>query len=118
MAGPFRRPARRSCRRTRPCARPSRMVRVLPTLETMAAIYRLARDRGPRSPRFTAYLAAARERDGGGLSAYNPMAGPAAAATVEQLLGCDAEEVARSAASELLSRGEVDIALELAVVVA
>jgi hypothetical protein len=64
----------------------------------MAEIYRLDRAGGPRSPRFRAYLARV-EREHA-LAAYNPMAGPAALASVERLLELDAEAIAARHADE------------------
>jgi len=90
-------------------------VRVVPTLEDMAVIYRLPREGGPRSERFIAYLAAVRERDHAGLQAYNPMAGGAALDTVERLLGVQAERLAGESA-RVVPDGQPE-PLELAVVV-
>jgi len=63
-----------------------------PTLAIMAEIYRLDRTGGPGSPRFKVYRA--RVEATPGLAHYNPMAGPAALATVERLLALDAEAIA------------------------
>jgi hypothetical protein len=91
-------------------------VRVAPTLATMAEIYTLSRDGGPRSPRFRAYVA--RVEHEWGLSAYNPMAGPAALDTVRGLLEMDAERHALEAAHAVAARCEFDGELTLAIVVA
>jgi hypothetical protein len=64
----------------------------------MAEIYRLDRAGGPDSPRFRAYLAHMGHHHA--LAAYNPMAGPAALATVERLLELDAEAIAGRHAEE------------------
>jgi hypothetical protein len=64
----------------------------------MAEIYRLDRAGGPRSPRFRAYLD--RVEGEHALAAYNPMAGPAALASVERLLELDAEAIAARHAGE------------------
>src|SRR5258708_27449122 len=76
----------------------SRHMPVGPTLATMAAIYRLDRAGGPSSPRFRASLARVEYEPG--LAAYNPMAGPAALASVERLLELDAEAIAGRRAEE------------------
>jgi hypothetical protein len=67
----------------------------------MAKIYQLDRAGGVRSPRFRAYLT--RVEHERALAAYNPMAGPAALATVQRLLEIDAEGIAgrHSAQAEL-----------------
>jgi hypothetical protein len=64
----------------------------------MAEIYRLDRAGGPDSPRFRAYLARVGHQHA--VAAYNPMAGPAALATVERLLELDAEAIAARHADE------------------
>ena len=92
------------------------MVTVAPTLAAMAEIYLLSREGGPRSPRFLAYLA--RVEHEWGLSAYNPMAGPAALETVRCLVELDAESLAGDAAREVSARCGFDGELTLAVVVA
>lgn len=70
---------------------------VAPTLARMAAVYALPRDGGAASPRFRAYVQAA--ATDWGLSAFNPMAGVHAAATVQALVALDAEGVAAAAAA-------------------
>src|SRR5580765_7885420 len=75
---------------------------IIPALATMAEIYRLPREGGAGSPRFTRY----RELIPSNycLVPYNPMAGPHALETTEQLLAVDAEAVAMEAASEAADR--------------
>ena len=64
----------------------------------MAEIYRLDRTGGVRSPRFVAYLA--RVESEHALAPYNPMAGPAALASVQRLIELDAEAIAGRHAAE------------------
>lgn len=64
----------------------------------MADIYRLDRTGGVRSPRFVAYLA--RVESEHALAPYNPMAGPAALASVQRLIELDAEAIAGRHAAE------------------
>jgi hypothetical protein len=64
----------------------------------MAEIYRLDRAGGVRSPRFAAYLDRVENRRA--LAAYNPMAGPAALASVQRLIELDAEAIASRYAAE------------------
>ena len=71
---------------------------VTPTLATMAKIYELDRAGGVRSPRFRAYLSGVEQEHA--LTPYNPMAGPAALATVQRLLEIDAEAIAHSHCAE------------------
>ena len=73
-------------------------IQIVPTLATMAEIYRLPREGGAASPRFKRYLELIPRLHV--LAAYNPMAGPHALETTEQLLAVDAEAVALEAASE------------------
>lgn len=73
-------------------------IELVPTLATMAEIYRLPRDGGAASPRFKRYVEMIPHTYA--LAAYNPMAGPHALETIEQLLAVDAESVAREAASD------------------
>ena len=94
------------------------MAIVIPTLQAMADIYRLSRDGGAQSPRFIAYVQLTRDHERDGFPAYNPMAGPAALATVERLLEVDAEAVARRAADAALEELELPGPVELSVVVA
>lgn len=88
-------------------------VHVAPTLATMAEIYALPRAGGPRSPRFAAYVA--RVEHHWGLSAYNPMAGPAAHETVCTLMQLDAERLAVDEARRLAVlcafHGDITIAI-------
>lgn len=96
--------------------RRSSRVTVHPTLETMARIYSLPRGGGARSPRFASYVALVEHH--WGLSSFNPMAGNAAAATVDALIALDAEDVAAEAADEILARCQWTDPVTLAVVVA
>jgi hypothetical protein len=89
-------------------------IQVIPTLAMMAEIYRLPREGGASSPRFTRYVELVPRLYG--LAAYNPMAGPHALETTEQLLAVDAEGVAREAASDAASLCGYTDALTLAVV--
>ena len=90
--------------------------RVVPTLELMAAIYRLSRAGGPRSPRFTEYVKHAEHVFG--LSGYNPMAGDAAHDAVTHLMEIGAERLAEEAMHDVVGRlGHAD-AITLALVVA
>ena len=89
---------------------------IVPTLARMAEIYALSRNGGRASPRFSAYLAEVEHH--WGLSAYNPMAGDAASATVHALLTLDAESHARAAAQDTMEHCEWKEPLTLAVVVA
>lgn len=88
-------------------------VTIIPTLETMAGIYRLPRDGGAGSERFRRYVDMCRAVPP--LSAYNPMTGKAEAlGTVEALLAVGAEQLAADAFDDThLCTGN----LELAVVV-
>jgi hypothetical protein len=74
-------------------------IAVVPTLAAMAEIYRMPREGGAASPRFKRYLELIPRAYE--LAAYNPMAGPHALETTEQLLAIDAEKVAFDAASEV-----------------
>jgi hypothetical protein len=74
-------------------------IEIVPTLATMAEIYRLPRDGGAASPRFKRYIELVPRCYE--LAGYNPMAGPHALETTEQLLAVDAEAVALDAAREV-----------------
>src|ERR1051326_2406677 len=76
-------------------------IQIVPTLATMAEIYRLPREGGAASPRFKRYLELGPSCYP--LGAYHPMGGPHALETVEQLLVLDAEAVALEAAREAAS---------------
>ena len=89
-------------------------IQLIPTLATMAAIYRLPREGGAASPRFKRYLELV--PDNYNLVAYNPMAGPHALETMEQLLTVDAETVAIEAAREAADACDYSGAITLAVV--
>lgn len=89
-------------------------IQLIPTLATMADIYRLPREGGASSPRFKRYLELVPSNYG--LVAYNPMAGPHALETTEQLLAVDAETVAMEAAGEAASLCGYPETITLAVV--
>ena len=89
---------------------------VVPTLWRMRKIYSLGRKGGRGSPRFSAYLAEVEQH--WELAAYNPMAGDAATAAVDALLGLDAESLAHSAAQAIMERCGWKEPITLAVVVA
>jgi hypothetical protein len=91
-------------------------VTIAPTLERMAEIYRLGREGGRGSPRFTAYLGDVDHH--WGLAGFNPMAGAAASAAVDALLALNAEKLAQAAAEDALARLEWGDRITLAVVVA
>ena len=74
-------------------------IELVPTLATMAEISRLPREGGAASPRFKRYVEVIPRLYA--LAAYNPMAGPHALETVEQLLAVEAEAVALEAAGEV-----------------
>jgi len=89
-------------------------IAVVPTLATMAEIYRLPREGGAASPRFKRYVELVpRSYE---LTAYNPMAGPHALETTEQLLAVHAEEIAFDAASEVADLCNYPDPITLAVV--
>jgi len=87
---------------------------IVPTLAAMAEIYRLPREGGSASPRFKRYVELVPRLYG--LAAYNPMAGPHALETVEQLLAVDAERISLEAASEAADRCGYREPIALAVV--
>jgi hypothetical protein len=91
-------------------------IQLVSTLATMAEIYQLPREGGAASPRFKRYL----ELIPGcyELVAYNPMAGPHALETTEQLLAINAEAVALEAAREAASLCSYPDPITLAVVLA
>jgi len=89
-------------------------IQLVPTLATMADIYRLPREGGASSPRFKRYLELVPSNYG--LIAYNPMAGPHALETTEQLLAVGAENVAMEAAGEAASLCGYPDTITLAVV--
>jgi hypothetical protein len=89
-------------------------IQLVPTLATMADIYRLPREGGASSPRFKRYLELVPSNYG--LVGYNPMAGPHALETTEQLLAVDAENVAMEAAGEAASLCGYPDTITLAVV--
>ena len=90
------------------------LIQLVPTLATMAEIYRLPREGGAASPRFKRYLELVPHSYG--LVAFNPMAGPHALETTEQLLAVNAEAVALEAASEAASLCRYPDPITLAVV--
>jgi hypothetical protein len=88
-------------------------VRMVPTLETMAGIYRLPRTGGARSERFVRYVELCRSIRP--LAAYNPMTGKEEALrTVEALLEVEAERLVGEA---FVDSGLGGDDIELAVVV-
>lgn len=90
-------------------------VRIAPTLATMAEIYALPRDGGPKGPRFAAYVA--RTPTEWGLVPYNPMAGDAALEAVQSLIALDAEAVALQAVQKVASACSYGDTLTLALAV-
>ena len=94
-----------------------RTLTIAPTLETMAELYLLSREGGPKSERFTAYVK--RVEHEWGLVSYNPMAGAAALEAVQLAIALGAEQIAREAASDTISECEyTGDTVTLAVVVA
>ena len=89
-------------------------IQLVPTLAAMAEIYRLPREGGAASPRFKRYLELLPRLYE--LAAYNPMAGPHALETTEQLLALDAEAVALEAATEAASLCSYPDTITLAVI--
>lgn len=90
-------------------------VRVAPTLHTMAGVYALTREGGPKSPRFAAYVA--QTPTNWGLVHYNPMAGDAALDTVNALIALDAERVAQQTAQQVADACDYSDAVVLAIAV-
>jgi hypothetical protein len=91
------------------------MVTVVPTLVRMAEIYRLPREGGNASPRFHAYVRHVEHE--WGFVAYNPMAGDAAAETVDALIALEAEPLARDAAQAVATDADYQLPITLAVIV-
>jgi Arc/MetJ family transcription regulator len=89
-------------------------IQLVPTLATMADIYRLPREGGAASLRFKRYVELVPGHYG--LVAYNPMAGPHALETTEQLLAVNAEAVAIEAAREAVNLCSYPDTITLAVV--
>jgi len=89
-------------------------IQLVPTLATMADIYRLPREGGAASFRFRRYVELVPHHYG--LVAYNPMAGPHALETTEQLRDIDAEAVAIDAACEAADACDCARPITLAVV--
>jgi hypothetical protein len=89
-------------------------IQLVPTLATMAEIYQLPREGGAASPRFKRYLELIPRCYE--LVAYNPMAGPHALETTQQLLAINAEAVALEAAREAASLCSYPDPITLAVV--
>jgi hypothetical protein len=89
-------------------------IQIIPTLATMAEIYRLPREGGAASPRFKRYVELIPSNYG--LIAYNPMAGPHALEATEHLLAVDAEAVALVAAREVADQCGYPDPITLAVV--
>ena len=92
------------------------IVTIAPTLATMAELYLLSQDGGPKSERFTAYVK--RVEHEWGLVSYNPMAGAAALEAVLQALALGAEQIARAAATDTIAECDFTGSVTLAVVVA
>lgn len=90
-------------------------IRIAPTLATMAEMYRLSREGGPRSERFRAYVA--RVEHEWGIVAYNPMAGEPALHAVQRLIDLDAESLAAEDAKAVAERCEYGDGITLALVV-
>ena len=90
------------------------LIQVVPTLAAMAEIYRLPREGAAASPRFKRYLELVSRLHW--VAAYNPMAGPHALETTEQLLAIDAEAVALEAASAAVNLCRYPDPITLAVV--
>lgn len=90
-------------------------VRIAPTLQTMAEIYLLTREGGPKSPRFAAYVS--KTPTNFGLVPYNPMAGDAALDTVNALIAVDAESLAMRAAQSVADACAYDHDMLLAIAV-
>ncbi len=93
----------------------STTVQVVPTLASMAEIYRLTREGGNASPRFQQYLRHVEHK--WGMVAYNPMAGDAAADTVSTLIALDAERLALDAATAVAADRRHTDPITLAVIV-
>ena len=93
-----------------------RTVTIAPTLETMAELYLLSREGGPKSERFLTYVK--RVEHEWGLVSYNPMAGAAALEAVQEAIALDAERIARDAAEGAIAECEYTGCVTLAVVVA
>ena len=90
-------------------------MRIAPTLHTMAGVYALTREGGPKSPRFAAYVALTPTN--WGLVPYNPMAGDAARDTVNALIALDAESLAQQAAQHVATACHYTGAVVLAIAV-
>ncbi|MEP6834020.1 MAG: hypothetical protein ABJB74_11525 [Gemmatimonas sp.] len=90
-------------------------VRIAPTLHTMAGVYALTREGGPKSPRFAAYVA--KTPANWGLVPYNPMAGDAALDTVNALIAIDAETLAQQSAHQVAVQCHYTDAILLAIAV-
>jgi len=90
-------------------------IRVVPTLELMATVYRLSKDGGTRSARFLGYVRAA--KTGAPISGYNPMTSKPALAAVEALMAMRAEErverIANQIANELGFLDDTDMNLSV-----
>jgi hypothetical protein len=91
-------------------------VRVVPTLEAMAEVYRRSAVGGRDSPRFASYVELGRE--GVPVSGYNPMTSKDVLGTVERLLALDAEAVVADTAATVVKRLGADEDVALALVVA
>ena len=89
-------------------------IELVPTLATMADIYRLSREGGAASPRFKRYVDVVPRNHA--LAAYNPMAGPHALETTEQLLAVNAEAVALEAVNDVVDQCHYSERITIAVV--
>jgi hypothetical protein len=90
-------------------------VHIAPTLRTMAGVYALSREGGPKSARFAAYVS--RTPTNWGLVPYNPMAGDAALDAVNALIALDAETLAQHAAQQVVTACDYAESITLAIAV-
>lgn len=91
-------------------------VRVVPTLEAMAEVYRRSPVGGQDSPRFHTYTDLG--RDGLPVAGWNPMTSKDVLGTIERLLAIDAEAVAAEVAESVVERLGADEHVAVAIVVA
>lgn len=90
-------------------------VHIAPTLRTMAGVYALSREGGPKSPRFAAYVS--QTPTNWGLVPFNPMAGEAALDAVSALIALDAETLAQHAAQQVVTACDYAEKITLAIAV-
>ena len=88
-------------------------IHIAPTLATMHDGYRLSREGGRASERFSQYVA--RVEHEWGLVEYNPMAGDAARDAVAQLLAFNAERVVQKTAEDVCALCEYHEPITLAI---